>query len=570
MKKTGREINREKLNNANKELFDDLQSTEDKLSKFWERASQGSFTNHGRSHIEMVETYVGELLGDDRLENHIYPEEFFILLMGVFCHDLGMVRFEPEGGDSIKIERELHNVESYLFVNSEQATKSIIVPDGSYYKPISLLCLGHRDYKDKDGKTVHTLVDNCRINDETVKVNEIITIGNVDVHLSYLAAILRLADELDVTNNRAPEDVKMYFKDFIPETSYDHWVKHQLIKKVTFKNEGAETQIVLVPNVEKIQALSDGSEDNIPLDHLLRIIFSVRKKLENEIEQINPITFSPRLVNDHIAVKFAIKVNFDNEVVTEDAYERYQTSVNRQFTEEKKAFPQDATDYDESMGITQEKKKTHKEVFNDELQRLKKDRNILETGSFKFSFETGRSEYTKYFINTQLLLTNRSTLDSITEIFKEYYHGKNIDCVIGIGKAGIVLSPNLSLKMKCNSSYLICDWEDSSSVKWEKDTSVIETAKNVIVLLDVISTGTVTKQAIEIIKQKNKTNLDSIYVGTVFCTNNAIKAEIEKVEKVKDMFVINDDFQFRTYTQEEYDSDEKFRKEFELLPLRKK
>ena len=204
------------------------------------------------------------------------------------------------------------------------------------------------------------------------------------------------------------------------------------------------------------------------------------------------------------------------------------------------------------------------------MQRLKKDRNILETGSFKFSFETGRSEYTKYFINTQLLLTNRSTLDSITEIFKEYYHGKNIDCVIGIGKAGIVLSPNLSLKMKCNSSYLICDWEDSSSVKWEKDTSVIETAKNVIVLLDVISTGTVTKQAIEIIKQKNKTNLDSIYVGTVFCTNNAIKAEIEKVEKVKDMFVINDDFQFRTYTQEEYDSDEKFRKEFELLPLRKK
>ena len=88
--------------------------------------------------------------------------------------------------------------------------------------------------------------------------------------------------------------------------------------------------------------------------------------------------------------------------------------------------------------------------------------------------------------------------------------------------------------------------------------------------MDVISTGTVTKQAIEIIKQKNKTNLDSIYVGTVFCTNNAIKAEIEKVEKVKDMCVINDDFQFRTYTQEEYDSDEKFRKEFELLPLRKK
>lgn len=204
------------------------------------------------------------------------------------------------------------------------------------------------------------------------------------------------------------------------------------------------------------------------------------------------------------------------------------------------------------------------------LQGFVRDCNLLETGSFKFSFEKGRNEFTQYFINTQLLLTNRKTLDSITEIFKEHYKDKEIDCVIGIGKAGIVLAPNLSLKLSCNSSYLICDWEDTSSVKWEKSISVIETAKNVLVLLDVISTGTVTKQSLNIIREKNKTCLENIYIGTVFCTNISKKKEIEENEKVNELFSINDEFQFRTYSQDDYDSDANFSKEFELLPLRKK
>lgn len=570
MKKTNKEICRDILKESRVELYNKLLSTEDNLSKFWERSSQGPFTNHGQSHIAMVETYVGELLGKERLEKHIYPEEFFILLLGVFCHDLGMAKFSQDGTDTIKIERELHNVASYLFVNSKTASKDIIVPNNSYYKPIALLCLGHRDYKDENGNTVHTLVDNCDINGTIIKIDDTITIDNIDVHLRYLAAILRLADELDVTNTRAPEDLKLYLKDFIPESSYGHWVKHQLIKKVTFENKGAETIIKLLPNVDKIRSLSDGTEENIPRDHLLRIIFSVRKKLENEIDQINPITFSPDLVNDNIAVKFEVRIEFDNDVVTKEEFERYQANVNKQFTEEDNDDSQQALDYDESEEVSHEKEKTSMDSFVEKLQWFKKDRNLLETGSFKFSFESGRNEFTQYFINTQLLLTNRQTLDNITEIFKEYFCEKNIDCVIGIGKAGIILAPNLSLKLNCNSSYLICDWEDSSSVNWEKHTSVLETAKNALVLLDVISTGTVTRQILKIIRDKNKSHLKRIYIGTVFCTNISIKEEIMKEKKVKGLFSINDDFQFRTYTQEEYDGDENFRKEFELLPLRKK
>ena len=237
--------------------------------------------------------------------------------------------------------------------------------------------------------------------------------------------------------------------------------------------------------------------------------------------------------------------------------------------EEHDLYPKQASDYEESERMKKKKEKEPLALFYEELQKLKKDRNLLETGSFKFSFETGKNEYTQFFINTQLLLTNRNMLDNITDIFLNHFSDNNIDCVIGIGKAGIILAPNLSLKLNCNSSYLISKWEDTSSVDWEKRVSVIDTAKNVLVLLDVISTGIVTIENLERIKNKNKNHLQNIYIGTIFCTNKTIKEKIEKEDKVKELFSINNDFQFKTYSQEEYEYNEEFRKEFELLPLRK-
>ena len=120
---------------------------------------------------------------------------------------------------------------------------------------------------------------------------------------------------------------------------------------------------------------------------------------------------------------------------------------------------------------------------------------------------------------------------------------------------------------------MICDWEEISSIPQEESTSVIKEAKNILVLLDVISTGTATRKGIDKIKEIKKecgTALENIYIGTIFCTNKAIKEELEKDEHVKEMFSIRDDFQFKTYTQEEYEKDENFKKGFVLLPIRKK
>lgn len=574
MKQFENESCQEALKKRDDALYTQFEGNCLKLEKIWQKSTPAGYTSHSKDHIEMVEQYVGRLLGEERI-GKLKNEELFILLMGTVCHDVGMIEYKTEHNNYVP-DRENHNINSYSLIydssNNSKGEIDIDVPDKApkYYQSIALLCLGHRDHKE-GVKKICTLSDQCSINGKTVSIPDTITLpNNADIRVKYLAAILRLADEIDVTSQRAPKDVEMLLKDFITEEAKQHWCTHQLIGSVAITHEKGITTILLKPDKEEINAIISDKAKPTPKEQLLRLIFSRRKKIEQEIAIVNKITRDTSYIGSGLEVEYRIDVEYDQEVVTKDDFEKYQKDVDRQQKEERQTYPNMAEDDSESEGIAQIRKKSPIEIFNEMLQGFVRERNLLETGSFKFSFEKGRNEFTQYFINTQLLLTNRKTLDSITEIFKEHYKDKEIDCVIGIGKAGIVLAPNLSLKLSCNSSYLICDWEDTSSVKWEKSISVIETAKNVLVLLDVISTGTVTKQSLNIIREKNKTCLENIYIGTVFCTNIPKKEEIEKNEKVNELFSINDEFQFRTYSQDDYDSDANFRKEFELLPLRKK
>ena len=591
MKLTNKEEYRKILEQSSiykdKSWYADLVDTEKKLPVFWERSSQGSYTNHGKTHIDSVERFVGDLIGKERLDNYISPQEFFILLLGVFCHDLGMTRFSMIEKDTYRIERSKHNVYSYQFVMDRENQKNICVPDESYYKPIALLCLGHRDYEDDNGNVIHTLSDKCSIGGKDVMIKDVIRIDDANIHLRYLAAILRLADELDLSPKRAPESLKMLFKGFVPDSTIKIWDGNQIIDYCEIEPKGrAETIIHIIPNYDKISDLSSGVNSTEKKEDLLKMLFLAKEKIEKEIEKINDITFNKKTANDLIEVQFSLDIKYDYDVVSPGDYDEYKRAKEKQLKEQNHIGINRGIDSIDSQNNGQNEKIAPRIILANKIEEFRRDRNLLETGRFVFTFgnnegkerkegkeKNEKNEYTQYFINTQLLLTNRETLDSITDIFEEQFRDRGIDCVIGIGKAGIILAPNLSLKLNCNSSYVICDWEGASSVPQEESTSVIKEAKNILVLLDVISTGTATRQGIEKIKEIKKGDgegLENIYVGTIFCTNKAIKEDLEKDDKVNEMFSIRDDFQFKTYTHEEYEKDENFKKGFVLLPIRKK
>lgn len=575
MKQTIEETFRETLDQYStkrgRSWYADLIATEKKLPEFWERSTPGTFTSHGKAHIESVEFYADTLIGQ-RLQ-YLFPEELYILLMGVLCHDIGMV-----SGD-----RSLHNVMSYKYVIGKESEGTIIVPDDNYKKPIALLCLGHRDHDNENGKKIYTLTDSCIIDNKTETIKEVIKINHTKVHLQYIAAILRLADELDVTDIRTSENVLKYYDSInrIKLEDRKHWEKGSIIEDVHIEDRSTTEIIIhLVPNFDKIRELSN---DNKQLKDLyLKLIFEVKEKIQKEIELINPITYSKQSNADNIGVKFDIVIDYDNDVISTNDYEEYRRAKNKQQKERSSIDIDKGIDSIDSQNNGQKDKVPSRTTLTNKIERLRRDRNLLETGRFMYSFgnkeggeEKEKNEYTQFFINTQLLLTNRKTLDCITDIFEEQFKEKSIDCVIGIGKAGIILAPNLSLKLGCNSSYVICGWEGTSSIPQEESTSVIRDAKNILVLLDVISTGTATRQGIEKIneiKERSGTPLENIYIGAIFCTNKEIKEILEKEDKVKEMYFIRDDFQFKTYKYKEYmdEKNEEFRKGFELLPLRKK
>ena len=558
----------EKRNLGLKSIFE---GNEKALSDILNVSTPPGYTFHGIKHIAMVEQYVGRLLGEKRMAK-LTDEELFILLMGVLCHDVGMTKYFTDGENYIP-DRGNHNIASYLMIydkpNNKRGCLEINVPsqDPKFFKAIALLCLGHRDHKDKNGHNTNTLLSHCRIEDYDVNISDkFYMTTNFEIHVQYLAAILRLADEIDVTNQRAPRDVEMHLRSFITNVAKEHWCTHQLIDHVEIdsKTNSNITTIRLVPNIDEIKARSSDPVDGLAQDMLLSLIFERLEKIRDEISVINDITTAPSYFSTGLSVKYEIDISFDDDVVTKEKYDDYRKKVSEE-KEKKKKEEETGADFEENREIAQVPEETPKDLFNKEIQRLKVDKNLLEIGNFKFPF----GEYSHYFINTQLLLTNRNTLNAITDIFKEHYSTIDIDCIIGIGKAGIILAPNLSLKLNTNSSYLIGKWEANSSVIWEKSTSVIEKAKNVLVLLDVISTGIVTRDGIEEIK-KNDALLENIYIGTIFCTDNTIKEKLEKEDNVKAFFSINDDFRFKTYSQEEFQGNIKLKEEFELLPLRKK
>ena len=133
------------------------------------------------------------------------------------------------------------------------------------------MCLGHRNYKDENGFSVNTLSDS----------NLVEHYSDVAIHTRTLACILRLADELDITNQRAPGDVLIHLKSFIGKDSVNEWIKHKFFGQVDILSQSHE--IFLRPHIQNIIDRDKVLKDRLKTRILL---FSKLAKINNEIDII--------------------------------------------------------------------------------------------------------------------------------------------------------------------------------------------------------------------------------------------------------------------------------------------
>ncbi|MCK6641615.1 MAG: ATP-binding protein [Bacteroidia bacterium] len=197
-----------------------------------------TYTDHSINHTEHVFELASTLLTKSEIEN-LNSDELYILGMSCLLHDIGMClpadRIEEIASteDIVKYRgnhpdlttqdfiRDIHHELSEKFILHEW--ESLKIPSKKYAEAIGLVAKGHRK----------------------------VDLGNVDVYktkffvrnasrdfvcLPYLASVLRIADELDVTNVRTP---KLLTKYYLPnnEQSAREWSKHIATTQINFTED---------------------------------------------------------------------------------------------------------------------------------------------------------------------------------------------------------------------------------------------------------------------------------------------------------------------------------------------
>lgn len=227
----------DKLNQLNPALLNNLKDTiaevELLLGKY--DSNFPTYTDHSIKHTLEVFDLASQILVDDELDN-LSEDEIYILAMASLLHDIGMcippiaiielfkeIHFKgQEEGQIITEEqiRDVHHELSYHFILKEW--ELLKIPNLKYAEAIAIVSKGHRKVQ----------LDNI----DEYKPRFFVKNGRGFVCLPYLACILRIADELDVTNIRTP---KLLTKYYMPNNkkSVEEWEKHISTTQINFTEE---------------------------------------------------------------------------------------------------------------------------------------------------------------------------------------------------------------------------------------------------------------------------------------------------------------------------------------------
>ena len=196
------------------------------LAKF--RRLFPEFTDHSVFHSLNVQIFCNQLIGAEQIEK-LNEYDIYVLLMSCYLHDTGMAITEGDyeefktgvGAEEYfsqnpertvaEFVRDYHHEFSRLFIIKYAGLLEIPSPELTF--AISQVCRGHRRVDLFDSKEFPA---------------ELEISGQKKVHLPYLSALIRLADEIDVVADRNPKLV------YDIETIFDRHQKacHLLLQAV--------------------------------------------------------------------------------------------------------------------------------------------------------------------------------------------------------------------------------------------------------------------------------------------------------------------------------------------------
>ena len=200
------------------------------------------FTNHAETHSMAVVEYCNNLMGDEII-GRMNADELYILLMSCYLHDVGMGiteedynefcqiidfgdYFDNNGNPEMhKVIRKFHNEFSACFIHKYASIFDF--PTEEHMFAVAQTAKGHRN------------VD--LFNEKEYPEEIVIEVGN-KVCLPYLAAILRLADEVDVAEDRNSKLLFDYNNASTEKQRIEN-AKHEAKKKMTIYSDRIELDV---------------------------------------------------------------------------------------------------------------------------------------------------------------------------------------------------------------------------------------------------------------------------------------------------------------------------------------
>ncbi len=449
--------------------------------------------------------------------------ELYILNIAVLFHDIGM-------SECLIGEREDHSLRSAEFVekewkNKESTLAKYINLTSNEIEALKIVIVAHSDVKNGIVNPKENGLNNRDLDKKMWDKN------GKKIRTRFLAGVLRVGDELDITSERLGnsniEQSIEFWIDKIDNTddpvekqkakkmaeSLNHWKKLHLISYVR-REENSETISVIVDDKAVYEAYNSGESMDSIADTLLSILDGVEKKL-NEAHEL---CFSNSDLKKSIAVR---KIRIRTEVSELD------TIMNKMRS--RKSFPRVAQK-NEVLEVVEEKnieKKKIPYVIDKELEiELSKEvekRKLISFGHFRLTQEYCARDW----IDTKELVETRAINKKIVRTISQDILDNQFDfdyVVVGVGLVGTILAARVAFSLQCPLSYIITEKDIINNSNHETKI-ILPDRKKLILITDVI----VTYESINNLMKQYYLGERVVSVYSVFYRNSDVIKENKNV-----------------------------------------
>ena len=472
-----------------------------------------AFTPHCYKHCNNV-FKIAEMILPESFYNQ-RGDNIFVLAISILFHDLAMAY------DGTMEARFKHSTLSAELVKKEMLSKANTVlksflPDKNMRGHITDIIAAHSDTKSDTGSIIcKTFVE---LIDKYDSKRKHPTRGNYEeINVPFLAAILRIADELDIDGNRV-KDTGHESKNMSDE-SREHHLLCELFSVPILKKD-KPTYISLKVDDDKFDELTEDKKIQAAVSIIARF-----EKIKSEFKILRDRVF----INANWTLP-----DWKYEEIELDDEQCY-----RCWMAKKKVLVEDK--------VCDDKEGEHK--IGDYLTTIVKKNSLFLSGHFM----AGNSLRVRDWVCTESLFTlsDNIFINKVAEVIHKTMKNNGLSTpndppcfLIGIDMLGGVLASRVGYINNCPFTYYYDEEKSKFLNELERNVNLIEVTK-LVLLVDVIVLGTTLRTVInELIGKKIISEKTEIYVISLFerTPKNYGVSEIYTNRFIKKAFVLNDFF----------------------------